>query len=208
MLERTTFFIKERVAILKLTDTYDILDPASGQTIGIAKEEPPVWAKWLRLVVKKHMMPTAINIYENESQPPVVSIRRGFTFIRSKLSVTAEDGRSLGYFKSKLISIGGAFSVFDHADQQVADVKGDWKGWNFRFLNKGGREIGTVTKKWAGLGRELFTSADNYIIALTDLSGASPDTSALLLAAGLCIDIVYKEKSRNTASNSALRRDR
>jgi hypothetical protein len=33
-----------------------------------------------------------------------------------------------------------------------------------------------------------------YIIALTDLTGASPDASALLLAAGLSIDIVYKEK--------------
>src|SRR6266496_6156562 len=30
LFQRTTFFIKERVAILKLTDTYDILDPATG----------------------------------------------------------------------------------------------------------------------------------------------------------------------------------
>jgi uncharacterized protein YxjI len=193
LLERTTFFIKERVAMLKLTDTYDILDPATGRNIGIAREEPPVWAKWLRLVVKKHRMPTAVNIYEVEGQPPVLSIRRGFTFIRAKINVVAGDGRSLGYFKSKLISIGGGFHVYDHADQQVAEVKGNWKGWDFRFLNKSGREIGTVTKKWAGLGKELFTSADNYIISLTDLGGANSDASALLLAAGLAIDVVYKE---------------
>jgi uncharacterized protein YxjI len=192
LLERTTFFVKERVAVLKLTDTYDIFDPASGQQIGIAKEEPPVWAKWLRLVIKKHQMPTAINIYEVEGQPPVLTIRRGFTFIRSKVHV-ASGGRNLGYFRSKLISIGGGFHVFDATNNQVAEVKGNWKGWDFRFLNKSGREIGTVTKKWAGLGRELFTSADNYIIALSDLSGASADASALLLAAGLAIDVVFKE---------------
>jgi uncharacterized protein YxjI len=81
---------------------------------------------------------------------------------------------------------------FDTADNQVAEVKGDWKGWNFRFLNKGGREIGSVTKKWAGLGKELFTSADNYIIALTDAE-ANRDTRSLLLAAGICIDVVFKE---------------
>ena len=195
MLERTTFFIKEHAALLKLTDTYDILNPTTGQKIGIAKEEPPTWAKWLRLVVKKHQLPTAINIYENESQPPVVSIKRGFTFIRTKIRVFAGDGRSLGYFRSKLLSIGGGFYVFDHADQQVAEVKGNWKGWDFKFLNQSGREVGTVTKKWAGLGKELFTSADNYIISLTDLSGANSDTVALLLAAGLAIDVVYKEKS-------------
>lgn len=195
LLERSTFFIKEHAAVFKLTDTFDILDPVTGQNIGIAKEEPPVWAKWLRLVINKSQMPTAINIYEVEGQPPVLSIKRGFTFLRAKVKVVAGDGRSLGYFKSKLISIGGGFNVFDNADQQVAEVKGNWKGWDFRFLNKQGREIGTVTKKWAGLGKELFTSADNYIISLTDLSGASPDAASLLLAAGLAIDVVYKEKN-------------
>ncbi|MBI3851093.1 MAG: oxidoreductase [Verrucomicrobia bacterium] len=193
MLERTTFFVKERAGLLKLTDTYDIFDPASGQNIGIAKEEPPVWAKWLRLVVKKHMMPTAVNIYEQEGQPRILSIQRGFTFLRSKIKVVAGDGTSLGYFKSKLFSIGGGFYVFDNQNQQVAEVKGNWKGWDFKFLSKGGREIGTVTKKWAGLGKELFTSADNYIISLSDVSAAGPAASALLLAAGLAIDVVFKE---------------
>jgi len=194
LLERTTFFVKERVAFLKLADIYDILDPATSQGIGVAKEEPPAWAKYLRLLVNKQLLPTAVNIYESETQPPVLSIHRGFTFLRSKIRVVAGDGRQLGYFRSKLLSIGGGFYVFDHQEQQVAEVKGDWKGWNFKFLNQQGREIGAVTKKWAGLGKELFTSADNYIISLTDVSGSSPDTGALLLAAGLAIDIAYKEK--------------
>ena len=193
LLERTTFFVKERVGLLKLTDTYDILDPTTGQMIGIAKEEPPVWAKWMRLLVKKHLMPTAVNIYEQEGLPPVVSIRRGFTLLRSKVKVVTGDGQSLGYFKSKLFSLGGGFNVFDNQNQQVAEVKGNWKGWDFKFVSNNGREIGTVTKKWAGLGKELFTSADNYIISLTDLSGASPAAAALLLSAGLAIDVVYKE---------------
>jgi uncharacterized protein YxjI len=193
LLERTTFFVKERAGLLKLTDVYDILDPVTGQAIGIAKEEPPGWAKWLRLAIKKQMMPTAVNVYESEGQPPVLSIRRGFTLFRSKVRVVAGDGQSLGYFQSKLLTIGGGFNVFDNAGQQVAQVKGNWKGWDFKFLTKGGREIGTVTKKWAGLGKELFTSADNYIISLSDVGGASSAGSALLLAAGLAIDVVFKE---------------
>src|SRR5438093_5380026 len=95
LLERTSFFVKERVAMLKLTDTYDILDPATGQTIGVAREEPPIWAKWLRLVVAKHTMPTTVNIYEQEGRPPVLSIHRGFTLIRSKIRVVA-GGKPLG----------------------------------------------------------------------------------------------------------------
>ena len=138
------------------------------------------------------MLPTSVNIYEQEGQPPVLSIQRGFTLLRSKIGV-ASQGRELGYFKSKILSLGGGFYVFDNRDQQVAEVKGNWKGWDFRFLNKNGREIGTVTKKWAGLGKELFTSADNYVIAVTDPNGVQEGASALLLAAGLAIDIVFKE---------------
>lgn len=191
LLNRTIFFVKERVSLLKLVDTYDIFDPATNRQIGIAKEEPPTWAKWLRLVVKKHLLPTCVNVYETEGAPPVLSIHRGFTFLRQKIRVSS-GGRSLGYFKSKLFSIGGGFHVFDDRDQQVAEVKGNWKGWDFKFLTKQGREIGAVTKKWAGLGRELFTSADNYVISLNGL-GANPESAALLLAAGLSIDIVFKE---------------
>jgi uncharacterized protein YxjI len=51
--------------------------------------------------------------------------------------------------------------------------------------------MGTVTKKWGGLGRELFTSADNYVIEVKE-SGAA---NALLIAAALAIDIVFKEKN-------------
>ena len=192
LLKRTIFFVKERVGMFKLVDTYDIFDPATNRQIGIAKEEPPAWAKWLRLAIKKHQLPTRENVYEAEGTPPVLSVHRGFTFLRSKMHVTC-GGRKLGYFRSKLFSIGGGFNVFDVRDQQVAEVKGNWKGWDFKFVTKQGREIGTVTKKWAGLGRELFTSADNYIISLNGLGGSNPEAAALLLAAGLSIDIVFKE---------------
>ena len=75
MLSRNTYFIREHVGMLKLTATFDILDPETQQQIGIAREEPLVgWAKLLRLVVIKSFLPTTVNIYEDEQQPPVFSI--------------------------------------------------------------------------------------------------------------------------------------
>ena len=99
-------------------------------------------------------------------------------------------GGKIGYLKSKLFSLGGGFHVFSVDDQKFAEVRGDWKGWNFKLLDLNGGEMGIVTKKWAGLGRELFTSADNYMIEVRDGSSSN----ALLLAAALAIDFVFKEK--------------
>jgi uncharacterized protein YxjI len=84
--------------------------------------------------------------------------------------------------------------VRDAQDRQVAQVKGDWKGWNFQLLDAQGNQLGVITKKWAGIGRELFTSADNYMIALNDAADTNAGNAVLLLAAGLAIDVVFKEK--------------
>ncbi len=194
MLNRKTFFVKERVGFVKLTDAFDIFDPETHQQIGVAKEEPAVWAKYLRLLVNKQILPTTVNVYQNGESTPLFSIHRPFVFLRSKIRITGPNAQPFGYFKSKLFSLGGGFNVYDANDQQVAEVKGDWKGWNFKFLTKDGREIGTVTKKWAGLGKELFTSADNYMISLMDVPNGNTAASTLLLAAGLAIDVVFKEK--------------
>lgn len=193
LFERREFLVKERIAVLKLTDTYDVFDLSSGHPIGLARDEPPSWAKFLRLLVNKHFLPTAIHIYESESAPPVLSLHKGASFLRSTVRVERNQ-RVLGSFRSKLFSLGGGFWVQDATGQPLAEVKGNWKGWTFQFLSTSGHELGMVTKKWAGIGRELFTSADNYVISLGAGTAQGSDTAALLLAAGLAIDIVFKER--------------
>ncbi len=197
MLSRKTYFIREHIGAFKLSDTYDIIDPESSEQIGIAKEKPGALVHVLRFFINKSLLPTSVHIYEgndptNESKLKF-SIRRGITFLRSKVHIHDNTGKAIGYFKSKLFSIGGAFHVFDLQDNQVALVKGDWKGWNFSFKDNTDQEIGTITKKWAGVGKELFTTADNYVLSLND--SHSPEKATLLLAAALAVDTIYKEKN-------------
>lgn len=193
MLDRKTFLVKERVAFLKLVDTYDILDPATGAQVGTATEVVSGAMKALRLLISKRLLPTTVVVQSSLNASPVLSIKRGGVF-RSTVRVLDGKGAQLGTFKSKLFSLGGGFFLLDNGGRQVAEVKGDWKGWNFRFVAPDGAEIGKVTKKWAGVGKELFTSADTYVIALNESAQFPPGMSSLLLAAGLAIDIVYKEK--------------
>ncbi|MEK6771695.1 MAG: phospholipid scramblase-related protein [Pseudomonadota bacterium] len=196
MLNRKTYFIREHVGFMKLSDTYDILDPQTQKQLGIAKEKPGFLVHILRLVIGKQLLPTKVFVYEgadpdNEGKR-LFSIHRGITLFRSKINICDKRGKVIGWLRSKAFSLGGAFYVFSANGSQVAFVKGDWKGWNFRFLDQSEREIGTITKKWAGIGKELFTSADNYMLSLND--EPTPEKSILLLAAGLAVDTVYKER--------------
>jgi uncharacterized protein YxjI len=112
--------------------------------------------------------------------------------LHSNVKVMDEHDRVVGGFKQKFFSIGGRFAVLDAQDQPVCTLQGNWTGWDFKFVN-GGTVLAQVTKKWAGLGKELFTSADNYMLAIADSIRPDDPRRLLLLAAVMSIDMVLKE---------------
>jgi uncharacterized protein YxjI len=197
MLNRQSYYIREHVGFLKLSNTYDILDPETQEQIGIAKEKPGTLVQVLRFLIDKRMLPTKVFVYEgtdSENEANLLfSISRGVTLLNSRVNVLDENGQVLGWFKSKFFSLGGAFGVFDAAGHEIALLKGDWKGRNFRFLDSNQNEIGKINQQWAGWTKEMFTSADRYIISLNEQP--SPGKAILLLAAGLAVDTVFKESN-------------
>ena len=195
LLDRRTFLVKEQVAMLKITDRYDIFDPETGEQIGFAQEQIGGFAKFLRIFLMKYksMFPTTVVVREDAGSEPVITIRRRFSVLRSHVDVIDHNETQVGFFKSKLFSLGGGFTVHSPTGEQIADVKGNWKGWDFKLLDMQGNELGRVNKKWAGAMKEIFTSADNYVISLSDGIGTNQGMAALLLAASLAIDIVFKE---------------
>jgi hypothetical protein len=66
MLDRKTFLIKERVGFLRLVDTFDIYDPATGAKVGIAREVIGPLLKVLRLLVNKRLLPTLVEVRQDE----------------------------------------------------------------------------------------------------------------------------------------------
>ena len=195
MLELQNFLIKEQVALLKTTDTYDIFDPETGAQVGVAREVPGTFVSIMRVFISKKLMPTKVEVREHPEEALVFTIRKPVTFFRSIVEVYDAQDVKLGYFQSKLLTLGGGFWVYDHDGKQFAEVKGKWTGWEFTFATPEGAELGRVTKKWAGALKELFTSADNYVVSVSDSLANQPIAKMLLLAAALAIDIVYNEES-------------
>jgi uncharacterized protein YxjI len=191
---KNTYLIKERFELLKVVDRYDIFDPETGAIVAYAKENIPEWKKMLRWFVNKSWMSTTIEIKDVVTEQIAFTVERPFTWLRSRVEVKDGEGIPIGYFQSRLLSIGGAFDVYNADNVKIADVKGNWTGWNFTFTDINGREIGRVTKKWAGIGKEFFTNSDNYIVSISERFPNAPMQMALLIIAGLAVDVVYKEK--------------
>jgi uncharacterized protein YxjI len=188
----SNYLIKEHVGVFKMTGTYDIFDPATGQQIAVAQEKKGFLNILGGFLINKRMLPTRVDVHEgtDTTGPIAFSITRGFSFLRPTVHIVGGDGSIIGSLKSRLLTIGGKFAVFDASGTELAQVKGNWLSWDFKFIAQNGTEVGVISRKWGGIGREFFTSADNYVVALYE---PNPAAAVLLLAAGLAVDTVYKE---------------
>ncbi len=192
LLNRNVFLVKEHVGVFKAANNFDIHDPATGEIIMLCREDNlGSVTKLLRFTDYKRMTPFDIKVTTPEGQQ-LVRITRGTTFIRSKVTVLDGKDQKVGGFSQKLMSIGGKFDVLDENDQILCSLKGNWTGWDFRFV-AGDSEFAHVTKKWSGIGKELFTSADNYVLQISDSVPSDNRVRLLIFAAVLCIDMVIKE---------------
>lgn len=192
VLNRNLFFVKEHVGMFKAASNYDILDPSTNQIIMNCREERlGFFTKMLRFTDYKRNTPFDIQIRTPDGAP-VLTVKRGVTLFLSKVDVLNENQQRVGGFKQKLFSIGGAFTVLGSNDQPVCELKGKWTGWEFTFMS-GNVELAKVSKKWAGLGKELFTSADNYILQISDSVPFDNPVRMLIVGAVMSIDLVLKE---------------
>lgn len=193
ILNKNLFFVKEHVKIFKAANSFDIFDPDTKQIVLECREESlGFFTKMFRFTDYKRMTPFNMVIKTTTGQN-VLTVRRGVSFFLSKVEVLDEQNKLIGMFKQHFFSIGGKFEVADQNERPLCMLKGSWTSWDFKFVSNDGKEFATVTKKWNGLGKELFTSADNYILQISSEVPADHRLRELILAAVMCIDLVLKE---------------
>jgi uncharacterized protein YxjI len=193
VLNNNLYFVKEHVKILKAANSFDVFDPGSGQLILMCREENlGFFTKLFRFTDFKRATPFNIDI-KTPTGETILTVKRGVSFFLSTVHVLDEKQRLIGKFRQKFFSIGGKFEVLDESERPLCMLKGKWTSWEFRFVSNDGKELATVTKKWSGIGKELFTSADNYILQINPIVPTDHPLRMLIMAAVMCIDLVLKE---------------
>ncbi len=195
VLNRNIFLVKEHVGMFKAANNYDIYDSQTGTIIMECREERlGIVTKLFRFTKFKRMTPFDIQIRTPDGSQ-VVRVTRGIAIgllLPTKVNVFDEHDQLIGGFKLKFSLAGGAFNIFDVTNNPICELKGNWTGWDFRFV-AGDVQFAHVTKKWAGIGKELFTSADNYVLEISESVPKDHIARQLILAAVMCIDMVLKE---------------
>ncbi|TAJ21646.1 MAG: RNAase [Planctomycetota bacterium] len=185
------YFVRQHIGLFKAAREYDLVDPHGGQ-IALRSREPRLGAftKLFRFTDYKRATPFHAQVTD-ASGAVVLRIDRGVSLFLSKVAVCDGAGVALGGFQQRLWSIGGRFDVHDARGEVVCSLRGNWIGWEFQFEHEG-RVLARVSKKWAGVGREFFTQADDYVLQIEPAVPRDAPVRALMIAAVLVIDLVLK----------------
>jgi uncharacterized protein YxjI len=191
-LNQNLFFIKEHVGMFKAANNFDIYNPDTQELIMTCREEQLSFlTKLFRFTDYKRMTPFHIEVKSSLGEK-ILTVKRGVSVFLSTVEVFDGKDNLIGRFKQKFFSIGGKFDILDTNDSVICTLQGQWTSWDFKFI-RDNDELAHVSKKWAGLGKELFTSADNYMLSINESVKKDDYARVLILAAVMCIDMVLKE---------------
>lgn len=192
LLNQNLFFIKEHVGMFKAANNFDIYNPDTQELMMTCREEQLSFlTKLFRFTDYKRMTPFHIEIKSSLGEK-ILTVKRGVSIFLSSVEVFDGKDNLIGRFKQKFFSIGGKFDILDTNDSVICTLQGQWTSWDFKFM-RDNDELAQVSKKWAGLGKELFTTADNYMLSINESVKKDDHARILILAAVMCIDMVLKE---------------
>lgn len=138
-----------------------------------------------------HFRKFEIHVFDT-ARTQLLRIVHPFRFWFQRLDVFGASGEPIGAIQERFAIFHKRFDVLDASGRVLLEVSSPlWKPWTFAF-NEGGQERALVQKKWSGLGRELFTDADNFRIGYS--AGLAAPAKILVLAAALFIDLQYFER--------------
>ncbi len=192
LLDHERLIVNQKAKLIELTNEYKIRDE-QGNDVGVIRQEGQSGLrKVLRLFSQiDALLPVSLSVYDAGGHK-VAGLRRGATLFRSKIEVTDGGGVVVGRLVQENMLGKVRFGIEGQGGVRLGELRAEnWRAWDFSVTDASGAEAARITKKWAGFGKELFTTADNYVVELGEQATGPLRLIALAAAAG--VDTALKQ---------------
>lgn len=194
LFQQNILVVNQKAKLIELTNQYSVFD-ANGNTVGhVNQVGQSNVKKLLRLVSSVDQFLTHHFDITDSSGALVMSITRPAKIFKSTVLINDSAGAELGRIVQENV-FGKIHFALEVGGLKIGAIKAEnWRAWNFSIEDADGREVARVTKKFAGLAREMFTTADSYMVEIHE--NLSQPLHSLVIAAALSIDTALKQDSR------------
>ena len=199
LLDHDVIVINQKVKLIELTNEYMVRDP-DGNDIGVIRQEGQSKAKKLLRLVSSvdQFMTHTLGVYDADGTK-VLQLVRPRKLVKSRLEVSDGHGQTIGSIVQQNAIGKIRFGLHDAAGNEIGMLRGEnWRAWNFAIQDGSGNEIGRITKKWEGLLKAGFTTADNYVLQIDP--GVQGPMRLLAFATAAAVETALKQDSRGLNS--------
>lgn len=192
LLERDLVVVRQKAKIVEVTNQYRLQDP-DGNDIGVIEEiGQSALRKVLRVLTSvDQYLSHKLEVRDHDGRV-VLSLVRPAKFLKSRVEVSDGSGAAVGSIVQQNVVGKKRFTLEAPDGSPLGELLGEsWVSWDFRIVDPAGAEVARVTKKWSGLLREGFTTADTYIFQAEP--GLAGPLRLLAFAAAVAIDTALKQ---------------
>lgn len=195
LLEMERLVVNQKAKLIELTNEYRIFDDSGAQVGMIRQEGQSALKKVARFVSSlDQFMTHTYAVYEADGTK-ILELTRPRKFMKSKVEVKDGQGMPVGLIVQENVVGKKRFALQGPGGEPLGAVNAEnWVSWDFTILDADGEEVGSVNKKWAGLGKEMFTSADNYVVEI-DGSVSGP-LRQMVVASAASLDTALKQDAQ------------
>jgi uncharacterized protein YxjI len=195
LLSHNRIFVNQKGKLIEVTNEYRIRDE-DGNDIGMIREEGQSFLKKVvRVFSKVDQYFTHQYAVYDESGAPVMRMTRPRKFVKSRVLVSYGTGEPAGEIVQENVFGKIRFGIEDPQGTPLGQIRAEnWRAWNFAIVDTGERERARITKKWAGLVKATFTTADNYMLDVDP--GLDGPLRFMTFASAAAIDTALKQDSR------------
>ncbi|MGY2002021.1 phospholipid scramblase-related protein [Blastococcus sp. SYSU DS1024] len=191
--DQPVLLVNQKTKLIELTNEYAVLD-GNGQQIGAVVQVGQSWLKKaVRLVSNLDQFLTH-RLEVRDARGPVLVLTRPAKIVRSRVVVERPDGAPVGEIVQA--NVFGRIRFDLVADRQLVGAiqAENWRAWDFAITDAAGVEVARITKKWEGLARTMFTTADRYVV-LVHYRLPEP-LASMVIASALTVDTALKQDER------------
>ena len=186
--------VNQKVKLIELNNQYSVFDSSGKQIASVNQVGQSTAKKLLRLVSSLDQFLThKLEISDMKGQV-LLRLTRPAKVFKSTVIVSDGTDREVGRIVQENM-IGKINFSLQVGQQQIGAIKGEnWRAWNFRIEDASGTEVARITKKFEGIAKTLFTTADNYVLNIH--RPLEQPLISLVVAAALSIDTALKQDAR------------
>jgi uncharacterized protein YxjI len=192
--DESVLVVNQKAKLIELTNEYAISDQNGNKIGSVTQVGQGKGRKVLRALTRvDQFLSLKLEVAEADGTV-VLRLERGAKLIRSKISVSDGKGNAIGNINQENV-IGKIHFGLESGGRTLGSINAEnWRAWNFNIKDHHGREVARITKKWAGVMKEAFTTADNYFVEIPE--PIEDPLRSLVLAAALCVDTALKQDDK------------